>query len=85
MNAFARKWAGVAIVGISFCVGLYLYFSGEPLLTLLERQTETYPGGGKMVFLDYQVHWPLIVLFVTGSAGLCLLFIPSRKGSPPII
>jgi uncharacterized membrane protein len=85
MNAFARKWAGGAIMGISFFVGIYLYFSGVPLMTLVERQTKTYPNGGMMVVANYKAHWPLIALFVTGALGLCLLLIPSTKRIPPII
>jgi hypothetical protein len=86
MNNFARRWSGAGILGTSILVGLYLHLSGVPLQTLVQSQTETSPDGRMMwTVAEYKTHWPLMVLYITGALGLCLLLIPSKKRIPPII
>jgi hypothetical protein len=64
-----------------------LYFFGVPLHSLVSwSETKIYHNGTIMMEgAVYKPRWPLIVLYLTGALGLCLLLIPSKKRIPPII
>jgi len=85
MNAFARKWVGAGILGISLLIGLFLHLSGVPLMSLVSSQTTIYSNEAMATAVEFKIHWSLVTLFTAGSLGLCLLLIPSKKKLPPKI
>lgn len=80
MKTFARRWVGAGICGISILIGLFLYLSGIPLISL--PKYNTFPHGE---MLSFTIHSSLIALLTAGFLGLCLMFMPSKKRIPPII
>jgi hypothetical protein len=83
-TAFARRWIGGAILGISLPIGLWLYLSGAPLMSFRELESDISPGGNYLVE-ELQIHRPLGALLVIGLTGFLLLIIPPRKNRPPKI
>ena len=81
MNASTRKRLGIAALIIALLVGVALYLTGVPLLTLESSQSSSIPGGRSMVVHAYRAHWPFIAICLFALLGLIGFFWPARK--PP--
>jgi hypothetical protein len=81
MKTSTRRILGATVLGISLAVGLALYFSGTPLLSLGQWDTTSFPGGGSATSGSIEIHWPFVAVCGPGFLGLIALVWPQRK--PP--
>jgi len=59
-------------------IGLFLYFAGVQLLSLVQSQT-FYSGSGFATASEYKMHWPLLALIAAEIIGLVLFVIPRHE------
>lgn len=80
MKTTTRRIFGVALLGLALAVALALYFSGTPLLSFGQWHTTSFPNGA-VASGSVEVHWPFIVVCITGFLGFVALIWPQRR--PP--
>ena len=80
MSTSTRKRLGVAAVVISLLVGMVLYLSGTPLLSLEYSHTSSF-AEGHVTVQEYRAHWPFLAVCALAVLGLILSLWPAQK--PP--
>ena len=79
MKTSTRKRLGIVLVIVSASVALVLYIAGVPLLSL-QAHPDLFPDG-YMTAWSFEVHRPLLAVFIAGLLGLGCYVWPKRK--PP--
>jgi len=80
MSTSTRKRLGVAAVAISLLVGMALYLSGTPLLSLEYSHTSSF-ADGYAIIQEYRVHWTFLAVCALAVLGLIMSLWPAQK--PP--
>jgi uncharacterized BrkB/YihY/UPF0761 family membrane protein len=73
-----RKLAAFILVG-SMLVGVGLYLSGVPLMTLEGLHTDNFGSAGFATSSVYLIHWPVYLLTLTAIFAVVLSVFPRRE------
>src|SRR6266436_3762239 len=76
-----RTRLGVALLIASPLVAIVLYACHVPLVSIQDSQRGSSPEV-EFILVSCQLHWPLVMVFITGFLGVICFAWPKRKPPP---